>query len=146
MAAKSGIVSFADTPPLVARCYPVMRELRPQYTDEQQFVATVMEQFQGGYKMAFVEHEDAVRSVAGYRFTKSLSWGHHLYVDDLITREADRGTGFGSLLFDWLVEEARAVGCVSFHLDSGVLRYGAHRFYLHKGMDIIAHHFCLGLD
>jgi GNAT superfamily N-acetyltransferase len=146
MAAQTGIVSVADTPQLVARCHAVMRELRPLFKDEKQFIATVMEQFQGGYHLAFVEHEGLARSVAGYRFTKSLSWGHHMYVDDLVTREADRGTGFGSQLFDWLVAKARAADCVSFHLDSGVQRFGAHRFYLHKGMDIIAHHFALGLD
>lgn len=32
-----------------------------------------------------------------------------------------------------------------FHLDSGVQRFGAHRFYLTKRMDISSHHFALRL-
>lgn len=32
------------------------------------------------------------------------------------------------------------------HLDSGVQRYGAHRFYLRHGMDITSHHFRLVLS
>jgi GNAT superfamily N-acetyltransferase len=146
MSAKTGNISLAQTPEAIARCHAVMRELRPQFDDEAQFVARVTQQISEGYHLAYLESEGAVRSCAGYRFTRTLSWGFHLYVDDLITRAVDREGGFGSQLFDWLVAEARRRGCESFHLDSGVQRFGAHRFYLHKRMDIIAHHFSLGLD
>ena len=43
------------------------------------------------------------------------------------------------------VAEARRRGCAQFHLDSGVQRFDAHRFYLHKGMNISAHHFAMPL-
>jgi len=43
------------------------------------------------------------------------------------------------------VAQARAEGCAQFQLDSGVQRFGAHRFYLMKRMDITAHHFGLKL-
>jgi GNAT superfamily N-acetyltransferase len=143
---KTGTISLATTPQDVARCHAVMRELRPHYDNPTRFVADVTAQMGEGYRLAYVECEAVVRSVAGYRVTKNLSWGHHLFVDDLVTREADRSSGFGGQLFDWLVAEARQQGCTSVHLDSGVHRFGAHRFYLLKRMDIIAHHFSLGLD
>ena len=143
---KTGTISLATTPQDVARCHAVMRELRPHYDDEARFVADVMEQRETGFQLAFIEWENVVRSVAGFRVTRNLSWGRHLFVDDLVTREQDHGTGFGSQLFEWLIAEARRQGCESVQLDSGVKRYGAHRFYHVRGMSIIAHHFSLGLD
>lgn len=64
----------------------------------------------------------------------------------LVTRAADHGAGYGSALFDWLTNEARSAGCAQLHLDSGVQRFGAHRFYLHKGLDITSHHFAVQLS
>jgi GNAT superfamily N-acetyltransferase len=68
-----------------------------------------------------------------------------MYVDDLVSKEGERSKGYGGQLFDWLVEYARSEGCDQFHLDSGVQRFAAHRFYLTKRMSIEAHHFGLKL-
>ena len=89
---------------------------------------------------------DEVVAVAGYRVTELLAWGKTLYVDDLATGSTRRGSGYGSRLFDWLLDEARRQGCAELHLDSGVHRFDAHRFYLQKGMDITSHHFAIKLD
>ena len=121
-----------------------MLELRPHLTRES-FVEQVRRQREQGYCLAFVESDGEVRSVAGYRMMEKLAWGRIMYVDDLVTRAADHGGGFGSALLDWLIAEARRAGCAQFHLDSGVQRFGAHRFYLHKGMDITCHHFAMKL-
>lgn len=128
----------------VARCFPVMVQLRPQLT-EPEFVARVLRQRSQGYRLAFIETDGRVTAVAGYRFGENLAWGRHLYVDDLVTDESVRSTGEGGALFDWLVGEARAAGCAQFHLDSGVLRFGAHGFYLSKRMRISSHHFVMDL-
>jgi len=96
-----------------------------------------------GYCLTFVEAEGEVTAVAGYRLLENLAWGKFLYVDDLVTREADRSKGYGAALFDWLVALAAKEGCAQFHLDSGVQRFGAHRFYLANRMDITAHHFAM---
>ena len=84
-----------------------------------------------------------MRAVAGYRILELLFSGRTLYVDDLVTRSADRSAGFGGRLFDWLVAEARRKKCRAFTLDSGVQRFDAHRFYLMKRMKIASHHFAL---
>jgi len=64
-----------------------------------------------------------------------------LYVDDLITDELNRSKGFAKQLFDWLDEESKKNECIGMHLDSGVHRYDAHRFYLNRKMRITCHHF-----
>ena len=129
----------------VERCFPAMHDLRPHVTRDS-FAAQVRRQRETqGYRLAFVESDGEVTAVAGFRVIEMLAWGRSLYVDDLITAEAHRGDRHGSRLFDWLVEEARRCGCSQFHLDSGVQRHGAHRFYLHKGLDITSYHFAMKL-
>ncbi len=138
-------VQLAESVQDLTRCFPVLRELRPTY-DGERFVAQVQRQTkQAGYAVAFLEDGGEVRSVAGFRVGESLAWHKTLYVDDLVTREVDRSKGYGEALFDWLVERARSLDCDEFHLDSGVHRFGAHRFYLRKRMDITSHHFALKL-
>ena len=127
----------------VARCYPVMRELRP-HLNADEFADQVSRQEQAGYRLAYLE-EGEVRSVAGFRILENLAWGKFFYVDDLVTRAADIGKGYGSALLDWLLNHAKEQGCEQFHLDSGVQRFDAHRFYLVKGMAITCHHFVLKL-
>ncbi|MGO8949985.1 MAG: GNAT family N-acetyltransferase [Ktedonobacterales bacterium] len=85
-----------------------------------------------------MEHAAAV---AGFRTGHSLALGYALYVDDICTRTAFRGRGHAGHLMQWLVEEARRLGCVQLHLDSGVQRYDAHRLYLNQRMVITAYHF-----
>jgi hypothetical protein len=64
-------------------------------------------------------------------------------MDDLVTDTESRSGGHGRALFDWVVERAREAGCEQFHLDSGVQRFDAHRFYLARRMSITCHHFAL---
>lgn len=68
-----------------------------------------------------------------------------MYVDDLIVDQAQRSLGAGYLLIDWLKNYARQNNCQQLHLDSGVQRFDAHRFYLRERFRISSHHFCLDL-
>ncbi len=138
-------IAVAETTSDLERCFPVMLELRP-HLDAVPFLAQVQRQRrEHGYRLVYIEDGGEVRAVAGFRIAEFLAWGKTLYVDDLVTRAVDRSQGYGDRLFDWLVEHARAQGCDQFHLDSGVQRFGAHRFYLRKRMDIAAHHFAMKL-
>jgi GNAT superfamily N-acetyltransferase len=138
-------IAEAVTTPQIAACFPVMRQLRTHFTDEEVFVRQVERQRTEGFRLAFLDDEAGVRAVAGYRITESLFAGRHCYVDDLVTDESARSLGYGGALFDWLVAEARAAGCHKLDLDSGVQRFAAHRFYLTKRMIIASHHFSLDL-
>ena len=128
----------------IRRCYAVMRELRPHVT-EAEFLPRIRRQMAQGYRLIFAETNGDVTAAAGFRFFDMLAWGKAMYVDDLISAEKFRGGGFASKLIDWLIALARESECDQFHLDSGVHRHVAHRFYLHKGMDITSHHFAMKL-
>ena len=124
----------------VEATFAVMKQLRP-HLERSTYFETVARMQSEGYRLAAVKVGREVVAVAGYRRVESLSAGPHYYVDDLVTAETGRSRGHGKLLLDWLKDAARAEGCGSLHLDSGVQRYGAHRFYLRERMDITCHHF-----
>lgn len=137
-------IHVADTDGAIARCAPVMRQLRP-HVPEAGFVDRVRRQQAGGYHLAYLDDGRRVVAVAGYRVMENLYSGRVLYVDDLVTDEAARSTGCGRQLFEWLVDQARQAGCLTLELDSGVQRFDAHRFYLTQRMVIASHHFRLTL-
>ncbi|MFH1552992.1 MAG: GNAT family N-acetyltransferase [Candidatus Omnitrophota bacterium] len=85
-------------------------------------------------------------AVAGFRFSECLAWGKIMYVDDLVTDENHRSKGYGDKLVDWLMEFAKKNECGQFHLDSGVQRFLAHRFYFRKALTISGYHFEVKLD
>jgi len=138
------VVHVAQTDSDIARCFPVMAELRTHLVAGE-FVGRVLRQQKQGYQLVFLEDNDAVKAVAGFRIAEYLCWGKILYVDDLVTTAAARSRSHGQQLFDWLRAHARAQGCAEFHVDSGVEKFAAHRFYLRNRMNITAHHFALKL-
>jgi GNAT superfamily N-acetyltransferase len=129
----------------IQRCFVVMRQLR-DHLQEEEFLPTVRSQQAGGFQLAFAEVDREVRAVAGFRFIDNLHSGRILYVDDLVTDAAVRSQGYGRALLDWLVEQARSMGCSRLELDSGVQRFDAHRFYLTNRMEIDSHHFTLKIE
>ena len=137
-------IFLANSDDEINACFPVLAELRPHVSREEFLLRIKRQTAESGYRLACAVDGD-VKAVAGFRISECLAWGKFMYVDDLVARSADRSKGFGGALFDWLVEYARENNCDQFHLDSGVQRFGAHRFYLQKRMAIEAHHFGLKL-
>lgn len=126
--------------------YKAMHGLRTAMGDEAAFVNRVDKvQRLEGYRLvaSFVDGDEQAAAVAGFRVVHYLAWGDALYCDDLGTRPENRGKGHAGHLLDWMMVEARRLGCGQFHLDSGVAedRRDAHRLYFNKGMRISAYHF-----
>lgn len=137
-------ISIASTDAEILACFPVMRELRTLLA-ESEFLTRVRKQMEAGYQIAYLEDGGAIRAVAGFRFSNALAWGHFMYVDDLVVTESLRGSGYGGILLDWLIARAREKGCDQFHLDSGIQRLDAHRFYQQHKLAISSYHFSIAL-
>lgn len=137
-------ISIAKSIDEITNCFPVMAQLRTNLTKEE-FIERVKRQQKYGYSLVYVEDQNSVVSVAGFRISECLAWGKFLYIDDFITDSQNRSKGYGDKLLDFLVKLAKKEACRELHLDSGVQRFDAHRFYLKKRMSIIAHHFILYL-
>jgi GNAT superfamily N-acetyltransferase len=137
-------IQIATIPSEIDRCFPVMRQLRPMLIANE-FVGRVQTQQAEGYQLAFLQVEDAIVSVAGFRVQTLLWSGKTLYVDDLVTDEAARSKGYGESMLTWLIALAKEAGCTTFMLDSGTHRHEAHAFYFRHGLRISDFHFKLPL-
>jgi len=133
-------VRLAESDEQIDACFAVMHELRPHLAAST-FRARIRSMQQAGYRMAYVEEGGRVAGVAGYRYMDMLHNGWSLYVDDLVVSESVRATGLGTVLIDWLRGEAVANDCDTLHLDSGVQRGRAHKFYFDRGFHISSFHF-----
>ncbi|MDQ4103806.1 MAG: GNAT family N-acetyltransferase [Actinomycetota bacterium] len=133
-------------PPNTGLAFAAMRELRTHLTSLEDFVEQVDGvQRPAGYRLVGVLPDDGTDAVAvaGFRLNTSLSWGRHVYIDDLSTVSSARRRGFAGELLGWIHAEAKRLGCGQVHLDSGVgpSRLAAHHLYLNSGYVIGAHHF-----
>lgn len=138
-------ISLAGSNQDIERCLPVILELRPDLI-KGEFLSQVMRQEkQSGYKLVFVEEDGGIKAVAGFRISECLAWGKYLYIDDLVTKEASRSKGYGGVLLQWLIQHAKEQSCEQLHLDSGVQRFDAHRFYKEQEMVLSSYHFSIKL-
>lgn len=135
-------VQLADPSTDLVAIAEVLNQLRPQFTVPY-IRSQIAKQMADDYQIAFIEEQGNVLAVAGFRLGEKLAWGKHIYVDDLVTNEEHRSKGAGQLLVKWLREYAKDKGCQQIHLDSGVQRYMAHKFYLREGFIIASHHFSI---
>lgn len=155
-ASLTSTIVRAETDDQIQSTFAVMHQLRPHIAADD-YLQTVrrMERTDGFRLASSVEHDadeegsppsGIVRAVAGFRTIEMLYCGHILVVDDLVTDEAARSGGHGKRLLDWLRAEARTLGCTQVHLDSGVWRPDAHRFYFREGFHILGFHFVVDVQ
>jgi GNAT superfamily N-acetyltransferase len=135
-------IQLATSDNQIAQCFEVLNQLRP-HLQRSEFLAQVKRQQQSGYQLAFLQQDNQVVAVAGFNIGECLAWSKFMYVHDLVVAETMRSQGFGQQLSAWLIELAKFQGCQQLHLDSGVQRHDAHRFYLQQRMNITSHHFAL---
>ena len=148
---ESELSTLEIVPPDTVLAFPAMKALRSVLVDEATFAGQVDEiQRSEGYRLVgvFQGADGPALAVAGFRVGHCLAWGRFLYVDDLSTLPEARRQGHGRRLLDWLIEEARRLGCQQLHLDSGVGldRADAHRLYLNSGLVITSHHFACRME
>ena len=86
-----------------------------------------MQQQKEGYEIIAIEEQEGLVSCIGFRFLTTLAWGKILYINDLITKEKNRGKGYGKILLDDVIQIARERLCQEVHLDTGYARHAAHK-------------------
>jgi GNAT superfamily N-acetyltransferase len=125
----------------IVSTFEVMKQLRTHLSEALYLEMARRQHETNNYNIAAVIEDGVVKCVAGYRIAECLSWGKFLYVDDLVTDGNTRSQNCGKQMMAWLSNEAKENGCAQLHLDSGVQRHAAHRFYLRERMDITCYHF-----
>jgi GNAT superfamily N-acetyltransferase len=138
------MIRIAETESEIEDCCAVMTELRP-HIGRDEFLPTVKRLSENtGFRMVYLT-DGEIKAVGGFRISEWLAGGKYLEIEDLATKDGERSKGYGGALFDWLVDFARRENCDQLRLVSHVKRFGAHRFYLRRGMIIEAHYFSMSL-
>ncbi len=117
----------------VVEAFPLMATLRDRIREDS-FLADVRRQQVEGYRLFGGFDGGRLVSLAGVRRSHTLARGEHLFVDDLVTAEADQGKGRGRELLAWLARRAAAEGIARIHLDS---RLTAKGFYERVGFTFL---------
>lgn len=124
----------------------VMLQLRTNY-DVETLASQIEKQQADGYQVVYVKSSAGILVVSGFSVGEKLAWGKHIYIEDLVTNASHRSSGVGQFLINWFKQYAGEIGCEQIHLDSGVQRFPAHKFYLREGFNIASHHFSIvGLE
>jgi len=123
----------------LAAAEAVHRQLRPHLP--QDYAAKMRRVFADGARMCVAVRDGKVVGVAVHRVHENTFDGVQMYVDDLVSDEAQRSSGIGRALLDHLQGLARTAGCAKFNLDSGTQRQQAHKFYFREGMVVTSFHF-----
>ena len=130
-------------PEWLARAETVHRQLRPHLPDD--YAGKMQRVFAGGGRLCAAVLGSDVAGVAVYRIHENTFDGVVMYVDDLVTDDAQRSRGIGKALLDHLQRIARDAGCAKFTLDSGTQRQQAHKFYFREGLVVNSFHFAKAL-
>ncbi|MEP6901281.1 MAG: GNAT family N-acetyltransferase [Actinomycetota bacterium] len=138
------MIAIAETDKEIQDCYAVMTELRPHILFDEFLPRVKRQAGNSGFRLIYLKDEE-VKAVGGFRISEWLAGGKYLEIEDLATKDGERSKGYGGELFDWLVEFAKHENCAQVRLVSHVKRFGAHRFYLRKGMIFEAHYFSMSL-
>ncbi|HEX5092436.1 MAG TPA: GNAT family N-acetyltransferase [Burkholderiales bacterium] len=121
-------------PEWLARAQSVHRQLRTampaSYEDKLRRV------FAQGGRMVVAADGERVLGVAVWRCYEDTFNDRKLYVDDLVTDEAERSAGVGRALLAECERLGRELGARVLALDSGVQRGRAHAFYFREGMTV----------
>ena len=125
----------------LGRTWPVMSQLRP-HLDEAGYRARVERMRRtDGFRVIAAVRDGVVVGVAGVRPMELLYAGRILQIDDLVVDAGARSGGVGKALLDWVKAEAVRDGRDEVHLDSGMHRTDAHRFYDREGFERLGIHF-----
>ncbi len=133
-------IKLAESDREIDACFAVMKELRPHLQGDD-FCRRVRAQQADGYKLAYIAGTGGVVAVAGFRSGANLAWGNYIYIDDLVTAASTRSKGYGKALLEYIKSYGAERGCEQLHLDSGVQRHAAHRFYEREGLLAASLHF-----
>ncbi|MEO6918600.1 MAG: GNAT family N-acetyltransferase [Collimonas sp.] len=121
--------------------FSVMQELRPHLNDRAAYAAQIAQQRTQGYRLLAAWSGGAIVGLAGYRLQDNLLYGHFIYVDDLVVTASLHRAGIGERLLQAARQQAVALDCRHFVLDTGLHMALAQRFYFRHGLLATGMHF-----
>jgi ribosomal protein S18 acetylase RimI-like enzyme len=107
----------------ILHAFPLMKTLRDRIL-QATFVDEVRRQQLSGYRLIGGFDQERLLVLAGIRRSHTLSRGDHLFVDDLVSDAAVRGSGHGREMMRWLARRAASDGIPRIFLDARITAKG----------------------
>jgi ribosomal protein S18 acetylase RimI-like enzyme len=107
----------------IADAFPLMKSLRDRISSAT-FADEIRWQQERGYQLFGGFERGKLLVLAGVRRSHTLSRGDHLFVDDLVSDAAVRGSGHGREMMRWLARRAAVEGVPRIYLDARIAAKG----------------------
>lgn len=120
--------------------YKLIQMLSPSITEER-YKQLLHHMLPNGYRMLGAFRNGICIGLSGFWVNAKLYCGRYLEVDNFVVDAAYRSQGVGKLLSDWLLNEAKMLGCDTVMLDAYVTNSAAHKFYFREGFHVKSYHF-----
>ncbi|MDQ3955976.1 MAG: GNAT family N-acetyltransferase [Actinomycetota bacterium] len=124
-------IAELTTPAEWRGAFAVLGQLR-DHLSEEAYLSTLEEMTKAGYRLLALFEDDEIVAAAGVGIGLNFYYGKYMWVYDLVTSERHRSRGHGRALLEHVEWVARAEGCETLALSSGLQRKDAHRFYEDK--------------
>ncbi len=111
------------------RFFELLKELRPHLTLVSFKKIFSEAQKSSSYQMIGIEDETGLVALMGYRILHDFVHGKHIYIDDLVSKEASRSKGYGTILLKHAEEIAKENGCTNLRLCTGIENEAGKKFY-----------------
>ncbi|HWW07663.1 GNAT family N-acetyltransferase [Collimonas sp.] len=121
--------------------FSVMKELRPHLNDRATYTTQIAQQRTQGYRLLAAWRDGAIVGLAGYRLQDNFLYGRFIYVDDLVVTASLHRSRLGERLLQAARQQAVALRCKHFVLDTGLHMALAQRFYFRQGLLAKGMHF-----
>lgn len=118
------------------RGYKVLRELRTELSLSEFLAIYEQAKSRDGFQLMAAIDEDNIVGIMGYRVLFDFVHGKHLYIDDLVTTQAKRGSGIGAKLLQEAEKIAKEQGCLALRLCTGTANERGKKFYEREGWDL----------
>lgn len=115
------------------RCFPVIKELRPNLTLSDYLSIYELSHENDDYEIVTIEEDGNVLAVMGYRILHDFVRGKHIYIDDLVSTEQARSKGLGAELLVYAERIAKEENCNSLRLCTGFENERGQKFYDRNG-------------
>ena len=122
----------------ITKAYPLLNHLRPHITRDEFYNIYNEASQESGYKFIALEEAGEFLGLMGYRILTDYVHGRHLYIDDLVIEESQRGKGLGTLLLEESKRLAKEKACKRVRLCTGINSHDAKKFYEKNNWDLRA--------
>jgi ribosomal protein S18 acetylase RimI-like enzyme len=120
------------------RIYQLLKELREDLNYDEFLLRYQMAKEANGYEFIYLEENNEIVALLGYRILVDFLHGRHLYIDDLVTQETHRSKGLGAKLLKMSEEIAREKKCNIIRLCTGIANEQGKNFYEKNRMSLRA--------